>query len=486
MGGMRTNTMQLLSVMAVLLVALAWSEDTQAKTTPDVIHLDLMRYNHENSPFATPNQSLEDQIRIAVERSRQRAEWFNSQINSKNEESNSKTVSTPLYSVQGEYVVQVNVGTPPQTKVVIADTGSDLFWLECLCVTCFPEPDGPFSPAASSTILGVGCNDPLCKDLPAHASTSNGICVYEYGYGDGSSTEGLLVSDILSEQGMGARVDFGCGEINQGTFSKTDGLVGLGRGPLSIIKQIGFPAISYCLTSFYSSKTKTSPLILGNAGGLYSYTPLIVNNAFPTFYYVGLTAILVNGIPLSIPAGTFAIDSQGGGGGLYSYTPLIVNNAFPTFYYVGLTAILVNGIPLSIPAGTFAIDSQGGGGTIVDSGTTFTQFQAAAYTPLLNKVKSLITYPKVNGSSIGLDACYRPGTPTPIWPIVTLRLPGVDMVLPGDNLFLLEDNSGDYCMAIMSSGSSRLGIIGSVQQQNFNIKFDLANNLLGLFGPTTC
>ncbi|CAM6112356.1 unnamed protein product [Calypogeia fissa] len=346
--------------MAVLLVALARSEDTQAKTTPDVIHLDLMRYNHENSPFATSNQSQEDQSRIAVERSRQRAEWFNSQTNSKNEESNSPNeqadgpsgpqfLSTPLYSVQCDYVMQVNVGTPPQTKVAIADTGSDLFWLECLY-----------------------------------------------------------------------------------------GLVGLGRGPLSIIRQFGFTAFSYCLTSFCSSKTKTSPLILGDADGWYSYTPLIVNSAADTFYYVGLIAILVNGIPLSIPCSTFEIDSQGHGG------------------------------------------------TIVDSGTTFTQLQEAAYTPLLNKVRSLITYTKVNGSSVGLDACYRPGTPSPIWPTVTLVLSlGVKMVLPGDNLFLLVDNSGDYCMAIMSSGSSRLGIIGNVQQQNFNIKFDLANNQLGL-SPTTC
>lgn len=421
--------MQLLAVVVVFLVALARIEGT----TPEVARIELMQYHHEKSPYATPNLTLRDRIKIAVETSRERTEWFNSKIS--NSKFSSKATD-PLYSNQGDYLMSVSVGSPPQTKVAIADTGSDLFWLECNCISCFDEPNGAFNPSASSTFAPVNCGDPLCAGLPRSGCTTNNQCAYAYSYGDMSTTQGILSSDVLSLGSLRSIVDFGCGERNQGTFANTDGLVGLGRGPTSIISQAGISSFSYCLTSFYSSPTKTSQLVLGDAGGSYSYTAMVFNSANPTFFYVNLNGILVNGSPLSIPAGTFSIDASGNGG------------------------------------------------FILDSGTTLTQLQMAAYTPLLTRVQSLISYPPVDGSSVGLDACYRAGS-NPSWPTVTFKFASVDVVLPGDNLFLRMDNKGNYCMAIQGTPFG-FGIYGNVQQQNFDIKYDIGSNRVGFSGPTSC
>ncbi|CAM6112348.1 unnamed protein product [Calypogeia fissa] len=437
MGTILMHTMQqLLAVTVVVLVALARIEGTQAKTrAPEVIRIDLMQYHHVNSPYATPHLSLRDRITVAVESSRARAEWFNWKIS---KSKFSSLASAPVHSNQGDYLMTVSLGTPAQTKVAIADTGSDLFWLECNCLSCFAAPDAAFNPFTSTTFNPISCTDPLCDDLPTSGCSSNSECEYEYSYGDQSTTAGILCSDVLSLGSSSSTVDFGCGERDQGTFSNTDGLVGLGRGPLSLISQLGISVFSYCLTSFYSSTSKTSALVLGD------------------------------------PAG-----------GSYGYTALVFNSANPSFYYVNLEGIAVDGTPLSIPSGTFAIDSSGNGGFIFDSGTTITQLQMGAYTPLLNKVKSLIDYTTVDGSSDNLDACYHPGVASPSWPTVTFQFGGVDAVLPGDNLFLLMDNDGNYCMAIQGSPFA-FGIYGNVQQQNFNIKYDIGGNQVGISGPTTC
>lgn len=105
-----------------------------------------------------------------------------------------------------------------------------------------------------------------------------------------------------------SNIAFGCGSDNMGTFIGVDGLVGLGKGQLSLVSQLGASVgglFSYCLVSYASAPTKTSPLLLGSAGnGVLVYTPLISNDFNPTFYYVTLNGITVNGQPVAYPAGT--------------------------------------------------------------------------------------------------------------------------------------------------------------------------------------
>lgn len=139
--------------------------------------------------------------------------------------------------------------------------------------------------------------------------------------------------------GTGAipNVAFGCGHSNLGSFAGAGGLVGLGRGPLSLISQasaVVSKRFSYCLVPLGSAKT--SPLYIGDAAA----------------------------------AGV-------------AYTPMVTNDANPTFYYVGVTGITVAGHAVSYPAATFDIDRSGQGGFILDSGTTLTYLEAAAFAPVL-------------------------------------------------------------------------------------------------------
>jgi hypothetical protein len=193
------------------------------------------------------------------------------------------------------------------------------------------------------------------------------------------------------------------------------------------------------LTDFYSSQSKTSQLVFGSTGS----SPL-------------------------------------------TYTPLVTNNFNPTFYYVSVTGISVGGSPLSYPSSAFAFTSSGGGGMILDSGTTLTQMDTRAYDPLVQSLDSLITYPKVDGSSAGFDLCYDlSGVTNAAFPEVVFQFSGgLEVSLPANNIFLQVDNNPDFCLAIQGSNLG-LSIFGNVQQQNFQIAYDRANKRVG-FAPAGC
>jgi hypothetical protein len=175
------------------------------------------------------------------------------------------------------------------------------------------------------------------QNLPFQTCATS--CQYDYLYGDGSSTSGALASETLTiGTGVIPGVAFGCGHSNLGSFAGAGGLVGLGKGPLSLISQAGAVAskkFSYCLVPLGSAQT--SPLFVGDS-------------------------VAASGV---------------------AYTPMLTNNANPTFYYAGVTGITVAGKPVTYPAATFNLDASGQGGLILDSGTTLTYLETAAFAPVL-------------------------------------------------------------------------------------------------------
>ncbi|KAG6557535.1 hypothetical protein Mapa_000809 [Marchantia paleacea] len=281
-----------------------------------------------------------------------------------------------------------------------------------------------------------------------------GYCYYLYDYGDQSTTQGDLAQETLTLTATdGSRQTFpnfafGCGRRNQGTFVGTDGLVGLGRGAISFPEQIGSTIgakFSYCLLDVVSSATESSPLIFGDDA-------LVVGN----------------GLNLH-------------------YTPLVRNPAVDTFYYVKLNGIAVDNQPLrGIASSAFALDIYTGrGGVILDSGTTITQLVDSAYIPFASTLQLLIKYPQVDGSPIGLDLCYDlSGVSNPTFPSVTLQFQGVDLTLPANNLFLQVDDHGTSCLAFL--GTSDLTIVGNIQQQNFYVLYDVANERVGFSPVDSC
>ena len=149
----------------------------------------------------------------------------------------------------------------------------------------------------------------------------NGCCEYLNVYGDGLSSQGFLSRETLTfeEQVSVPRIGFGCGVNNQVIgMNNVVGIVGLGRGTLSLVSQLGSRKFSYCFTSI--GDNKSSSLLFGSladlnvSNGAIKSTPLIRNPILPSFYYLSLEVITVGQTLLPIPKSLFQIGSNGGGG----------------------------------------------------------------------------------------------------------------------------------------------------------------------------
>ncbi|KAG6539076.1 hypothetical protein ZIOFF_004229 [Zingiber officinale] len=359
-------------------------------------------------------------------------------------------VQASVHAGSGEFLMDLAIGTPSLAYSAILDTGSDLIWTQCKpCVRCFLQPSAVFDPSISSTYKKLPCTGELCHALPTSRCAAAFDCKYLYTYGDSSSTQGVLASETF-ELGSDAKptavpgVAFGCGDTNVGNgFSQGAGIVGLGRGPLSLISQLGLGKFSYCLTSL--DQSKKSPLLFGSLADL------------------------------SASEGTVAVQS----------IPLLKNPQQPSFYYLPLKGITVGGTRLQIPSSAFALQQDGTGGVIIDSGTSITYLEAAAYRQVKRAFLNQVQLRAADGSDVGLDVCFSlpAGASSVTVPKLTFNFDGADLDLPAENYLIADSSTGLLCLTIM--GSRGLSIIGNFQQQNLHILYDLKQEILS-FVPTQC
>ncbi|CAL9132129.1 unnamed protein product [Musa textilis] len=357
-------------------------------------------------------------------------------------------VQAPVHAGNGEFLMELAIGTPSLAFPAIIDTGSDLIWTQCKpCVECFSQPTPVFNPSSSSTYTKLPCSSNLCQALPTFTCGASS-CEYQYSYGDSSSTQGVLASETFTfgteNSTSVSDVAFGCGDTNQGSgFSQGSGLVGLGRGPLSLISQLDLGKFSYCLTSLDDSKK--SPLLFGSLADL------------------------------TASATASAVQS----------TPLVQNPKHPALYYLSLKDISVGGNSLQIPSSTFAVQEDGSGGLIIDSGTSITYLEVAAYRRLKKAFLSQMQLPVADGSEIGLDLCFlAPSASSSVEvPKLVFHFDGADLQLPAENYMIMDSSDGSLCLTIMPSNG--LSILGNFQQQNLQILYDLKSKMLS-FVPTQC
>jgi hypothetical protein len=296
-----------------------------------------------------------EQLRRAIERSHNRLRRFQQYFITKN----AQISHNPLSAGHGLFSMQVKIGSPnPVTLHLIVDTGSDLIWTKC-------QPSSLYKPGQSSSYSKASCGSNVCLAV-ANRCDAQKNCVYRYGYTDTSYSSGTLAYEtfMLSSQARTTsfqRIAFGCGHDQGKSFARSDGIVGLGGGPLSLVSQIGSSinnVFSYCLGSMYNS-SGTSPLFLGST------------NFFEA--------------------------------GKFSVTPIIRNKNFPTFHYLSLEGISVAGKAIPYPKGTFEIQPGGRGGIFIDSGSTITYLAEPAYRPLLAAVRSSIKTPPVQVSHTSFE-----------------------------------------------------------------------------------
>ncbi|MBA0839773.1 hypothetical protein Goarm_005472 [Gossypium armourianum] len=363
--------------------------------------------------------------------------------------------------------VSLSVGSPPQHVTMVFDTGSELSWLHCKKT---PNLNSVFTPELSKSYIHIPCASPICKTrtrdllVPASCEPNNKLCHVAVSYADASSIEGTLAyENFVIGSSIRPGFLFGCMDSgfssNSDEDSKETGLMGMNRGSLSFVSQMGFPKFSYCISGFDSSGV----LLLGDTR--FSWLKTL------------------------------------------NYTPLIqISDPLPYFdrvaYTVQLEGIKVGNKMLDLPRSAFLPDHTGAGQTMVDSGTQFTFLMGPVYTALRNEflqqtseVLRVFEDPNFVFQE-PMDLCYQvdesPGTIFSDLPRVSLMFQGAEMSVSGERLLyqVPEMNKGSdsvYCFAF--GNSDLLGIeafvIGHHHQQNVWMEFDLVKSRVG-FAEIRC
>lgn len=160
-----------------------------------VLRVELIHRDHVSSSMRSATiQSTSDIVVAAVKRAHERRTRLSNHLLAAGQ-----LFTTPVASGNGEYLVDISYGTPPQKSTAIVDTGSDLNWVQCLpCESCYSSTSAKFDPSKSDTYKTIGCTSNLCTALPYKSCTTS--CQYDYLYGDGSSTSGALSSETVRAQ----------------------------------------------------------------------------------------------------------------------------------------------------------------------------------------------------------------------------------------------------------------------------------------------
>ncbi|KAK4789755.1 hypothetical protein SAY86_017059 [Trapa natans] len=228
--------------------------------------------------------------------------------------------------LNGYYTTRLWIGTPPQKFSLIVDTGSTVTYVPCSnCDQCGKHQDPQFRPEESSTYQPVKCNiDCNCDD-------NRGQCVYERQYAEMSSSSGVLGEDLISFGNLSElppqRSVFGCENLETGDLysQHADGIMGLGRGDLSIVDQlVGKGVISDSFSLCYGGmEIGGGAMVLG---GMSPPSDMVFSYSDPVrspYYNIDLKELHVGGKPLSLSPDIFdgkygsVLDS----GTTYAYLP---------------------------------------------------------------------------------------------------------------------------------------------------------------------
>ncbi|CAH2059361.1 unnamed protein product [Thlaspi arvense] len=323
-----------------------------------------------------------------------------------------------------EYLMKLQIGTPPVEIEAILDTGSDIIWTQCLpCLHCYDQTAPIFDPSKSSTY-----KEKQCVDQPDHT------CPYEVVYADETYSKGTFATETITIQSTSGKpfvmagTTIGCGHNNSGTMQSmpqaASGIVGLDWGSLSLISQMGgnYPGLfSYCFSSKGTSK-----------------------------FNFGANAVVAGD---SVATTMFRRDDS---------------------YYLNLDAISVGNTRVETLGTTFHSSE---GNIVIDSGSTYTYLPDS----YCNKVKDAVgnAVKAERATSSGELLCYNTNDIN-IFPVFTMHFSGgADLALDKYNMFV--ENGNVYCLAIICGDA----IFGNRAQNNWLVGYDTSSQLVS-FKSTDC
>ncbi|XP_057541569.1 aspartyl protease family protein 1-like isoform X2 [Amaranthus tricolor] len=339
------------------------------------------------------------------------------------------------------HYANVTMGTPGSSFLVALDTGSDLFWLPCDCVKCVKGVEiqndslefSIYSLNTSSSGRVVQCDSPLCAhktSCPASSST----CPYRVIYlSSNTSSSGYLVEDVLHltaddnpSESIEAKIPFGCGKVETGSFldgGAPNGLLGLGLDKISLPSMLSSQKVAADSFSMCFGADGIGRITFGDKGSSnQKETPLNLRKINP-HYNISISQIKV---------GTIAsrVDD------LYA---------------------------------------------IFDSGTSFTYLDDPAYSLITENFDAQVNdHRAASPSDIPFEYCYALSTSQS-----RLNMPPINLTMEGGDQFYVTNPvvtvslmSGDfYCLGIVKS--EVVNIIGQNFMTGYRVVFDREKKVLG-------
>ncbi|KAG6513430.1 aspartic proteinase 36-like [Zingiber officinale] len=345
----------------------------------------------------------------------------------------------------GYYTTRLFIGSPPQEFALIVDSGSTVTYVPCsTCEQCGNHQDPRFQPDLSSTYEPVKCSVACTCDQDQKQ------CTYERQYAEMSSSSGVLGEDLISfgteSELKPQRAIFGCENSETGDLfsQRADGIIGLGRGQLSIMDQL------------------VSKGVIGDSFSL---------------CYGGM----------DIGGGAMVL------GEITPPTDMVFspsNSARSPYYNIELKSIDVDGRLLKLDPRIF----DGKHGTVLDSGTTYAYLPKEAFLAfkdaIMSKLHSLKQIPGPDPNY--KDICFS-GARSDVSQLSNI-FPKVHMVFGnGEKLLLSPENylfrhskvSGAYCLGVFQNGKDRTTLLGGIIVRNTLVTYDRQNEKIG-FWKTNC
>ncbi|KAF2322525.1 hypothetical protein GH714_017480 [Hevea brasiliensis] len=173
------------------------------------------------------------------------------------------------------------------------------------------------------------------KYVVPNAICGGKACTFNMTYGSSSIAANLSQDNITLATDSVPGYTFGCITKATGSSVRPQGLLGLGRGPLSLLSQsqkLYKSTFSYCLPSFRSLSFSGS-LRLGPIGQpkRIKTTPLLKNPRRSSLYYVNLVAIRVGRRVVDIPPSALAFNPTTGAGTIFDFGTVFTRLVTPAY-----------------------------------------------------------------------------------------------------------------------------------------------------------
>ncbi|XP_047331069.1 aspartic proteinase CDR1-like [Impatiens glandulifera] len=410
----------------------------------------LIHQDSIESPMFDSLVSQTNLVERAIRRSRSRLSHFKSILKLPDHAKEISDIESTLVKTPEEYLMEISIGTPPVKQLATIDTASVIVWTQCLpCMKCYEQIQPMFNSRNSLTYNVLRCNTTQCKSLERHnihgCLEATHKCEYKVTYKDKSITYGDLALETYKiGNTLLPNMVYGCSNANKGGFDmNTAGIIGLGRGPLSLVGQLGHlirGKFSYCLVNWMERNTRSKISFGANAivSGRGTVSTRLVSKYPFHLYYVTLEAITIQN--KRIKRVTKSIENK-----------KIVEK----------------------------------GNMVIDSGSMLTYLPTDMYQELEDELISAIgvAIPVQNPSEADYKLCYK-NTTNIQFPTIIFHFAG------GANLALTSTSTTIRymdltCLVIVPDNDLGVAIFGHMSQMDYLIGYDLKNWKI-YFKPTDC